>query len=99
MRVLWHPCSGSSSAEMNTALLSHSASLTKKGGKVLHVLQCLSSMKETESTRSRLGLLQSIRLHTEPWPVVSGLYLSADPVVHCQTGLLCGDCYKKNAFD
>lgn len=92
MRVLWRPCSGSSSAEMNTVLLSHSASLTQKGGGgVLHVLRCLSSMKETESTRSRLGLLQSIRLHTEPWRVVSGLYLSTGPVVHSQTGLLCGD--------
>lgn len=31
MRALWRPRSGSSSAEMNTALLSHSASLTQKG--------------------------------------------------------------------
>lgn len=32
-------------------------------------------------------LLQSIRLHTEPCPVVSGLHLSTSPAVHSQAGL------------
>lgn len=42
-----------------------------------------------ESTRSCLKLLQSIHLHTEPWLVVSSLYLSTSPVVHSegQSGL------------